>query len=91
MQDLHGSSFNCTTAVGYTWNSVDLFPAPKKLKRSKMFGLYLHALTAHSPTQYKLVSLCSLNTENQERFFGQARAIADACTNHHAETSSHKL
>ena len=64
---------------------VDLFPAPKKLTRSKMFGLYLHALTAHSPTQYELVSLRSLNTENQERFFGQARAIADACTNHHAE------
>ena len=31
---------------------VDLFPAPKKLTRSKMFGLYLHALTTHSPTQY---------------------------------------
>lgn len=45
----------------------------------------LHALTAHSPTQYESACVCSLNTENQERLFGQARGIADACTNHHAE------
>ena len=64
---------------------VDLFPRPKKLTRSKMFGHYLHALTVHSPTQYELASQRSLNTENQERLFGQARAIADTCTNHHAE------
>ncbi len=50
-----------------------------------MFGHYLHALTSHAPTQYELVSLRSLNTENQERLFGQARTKADACTNHHAE------
>ena len=64
---------------------VDLFSTPKKLTVSKMFRHYLHALTAHSPTQYELACLCSLNTENQERLFGQARGIADACTNHHAE------
>lgn len=39
----------------------------RKLTRSKMFGHYLHALTAHSPTQYELTSLRTLNTENQER------------------------
>ena len=60
----------------------DLFPVTKKITRSKMFGHYLHALTAHSPTQYELASLRSLNTE---RLFGQARAIVDTCTNHHAE------
>lgn len=64
---------------------ADLFSTPKKLTVSKMFGHYLHALTAHSPTQYELACLRSLNTENQERLFGQARGIADACTNHHAE------
>ncbi len=46
-----------------------------------MFGLYLHALTAHAPTQYELVCLRSVNTENQERLFGQARQIAQKCTN----------
>ena len=62
----------------------DLFPTLKTISRSKMFGHYLHALTAHSPTQYELACLRSLNTENQERIFGQAR-IAETCTNHHPE------
>ena len=63
----------------------DLLGKPKKLTQSKIFGLYFHALTAHSPTQYKLASLQSLNTENKERLFGQARVIAESCTNHHPE------
>ena len=58
----------------------DLFSAPKKLSKSRM---YVHAITAHSPTQYELSCLRSLNTENLERLFGQARAIAEYCTNHH--------
>lgn len=58
---------------------------PKKLTRSKMFGHYLHTLTAHSPTQYEVASLLSLNTENQERLFGQGMIIAESCTNNHAE------
>ena len=62
-----------------------LFSSPKKLSKSKMFGLYLHSLTAHAPTQYEPCCLRSLNTENQERLFGQARTIAQACTNHHAD------
>lgn len=63
----------------------DLFLTPKTISRSKMFGLYLHALSAHSPTQYELACLRSLNTENQERLFGQGRRIAETCTNHHPE------
>lgn len=63
----------------------DLFSTPKKLTKSKMFGHYLRAITAHSPTQHELASLRSLNTENQERLFGQARSIAESCTNHHPE------
>ena len=63
----------------------DLFGNPHKLSRCKMFGIYVHALTAHSPTQYELASLRSLNTENQERLFGQAWSIAETCTNHHLE------
>ena len=48
-----------------------LFAQPKKLTRTKMFGHYLHALTAHSPEQYELVCQRSINTENQKRLFGQ--------------------
>ncbi len=63
----------------------DLLGKPKNISMSKMFGHYLHAITAHSPTQYELSSLRSLNTENQERLFGQARVIAESCTNHHRD------
>lgn len=50
-----------------------------------MFGHYLHALTTHSPTQYELANLRSLNAENQERLFRKARTTAELCTNHHSE------
>ena len=60
-----------------------LFAQPKKLSRTKMFGHYLHALTAHSPQQYGLVCQRSINTENQVRLFGQAQVIAEMYTNHH--------
>ena len=63
---------------------AQLFQTPPKISRTKFFGHYLHALTAHSPDQYELVCQRSINAENQERFFGQARIIAETCTNHHA-------
>ena len=63
----------------------DLLSSPKEVTHSKLFGHYLHALTAHAPMQYEIACLRSLNTENQERIFGQARAIAQKCTNHHPE------
>ena len=46
--------------------------------RTNTFGIYLHALSTHAPQQYELVTLKSVNTENQERLFGQARRIAAA-------------
>ena len=63
----------------------DLLSTPATLSKIKMFGHYLHALTAHMPTQLELACLRSLNTEGQERLFGQARVIAEACTNHHPD------
>lgn len=33
----------------------ELFYSPKKMSRTKFFGHYLHALTAHCPEQYELV------------------------------------
>lgn len=61
---------------------VKFFHFPQKMTRTKMFSHYLHALTAHAPTQYEIVCLRSINTENQERLFGQARQIARKRTNH---------
>lgn len=63
----------------------DLLSTPAKISKGKMFGHYSHAMTAHLPTQLELACLRSLNTESQERLFGQARGIAEACTNHHPD------
>ena len=63
----------------------DLLSKPVKLSKTCMFGIYLHALTAHSPTQLELACLRSLNTEHQERLFSQIRRIAQKCTNHHPD------
>ena len=45
---------------------------------NKLFGNYLHALVAHAPQQLEIISLRSVNTENQERIFEQARRSATA-------------
>ena len=63
----------------------DLFSIPKTMSKTKMFGHYVHALTAHLPTQLELACLRSLNAESEERLFGQARTIAESCTNHHPD------
>ncbi len=64
----------------------DLFATPKVVTRTPMFGTYLHSLTAHSPQQYEVVCQKSINTENQERLFGQGRAIALATTNRQSQS-----
>ena len=46
-----------------------LFSQPHSVTYDKMFGTYLHALVVHAPRQYEIVSLRSINTENQERIF----------------------
>ena len=63
----------------------DLLSSPKNISKSRMFGHYVHAITAHLPTQLELTCLRSLNTESEERLFGQARKIAELCTNHHPD------
>lgn len=53
--------------------------------RENMFGLYLHSLVAHAPMQFEIVPLSSVNTENQERIFSQARKTATATSNRHPQ------
>ena len=49
----------------------------------KFFGTYLYALVAHAPQQLGIISLRSVNTENQVRIFEQARRSATAASNRH--------
>ena len=62
-----------------------LFTSPKEISYEKCFGLYLHSLVVHAPRQYEIVSLRSINTENQERMFQQIKQIALKCTNRKPE------
>ena len=60
----------------------EVFPAPKE---DKFYGQYVHALTAHIPTQLEIACQRSLNAENQERLFTQIRKIGENCTNRHPD------
>ena len=48
-----------------------------------MFGRYFHALTTHAPLLNRIISLRRLNTEIEERMFGQCKAITRTTSNHH--------
>jgi len=50
-----------------------------------MFGRYFHSLTCHAPLLYRIICLRSLNTEMQERMFGQCKAITRSTSNQHSD------
>ena len=60
---------------------VEVFGCPMTMSKRKMFARYYHALTAHSPLVNCIVPLRLLNTEVEERTFGQCKAIARATSN----------
>ena len=51
----------------------------------RMFGRYFHALISHSPLFFRLASMSALNTEDEERIFGQAKSITKSTSNYHVE------
>ena len=55
------------------------------MTKTRFFGNYLHSLVAHAPLQLEIVSQRSVNTENQERIFSQARKTATATSNRHPQ------
>ena len=62
-----------------------LFSDPKSITRRKMFGRYFHSLTAHAASMFRIISLRSLNTEQHERIFQQAKGITKGTSNNHPE------
>lgn len=64
---------------------VEVFGCPKTMSTRKMFGRYFHALTAHSALVNRIIPLCLLNTEVEERTFGQCKAITRATSNQHTD------
>ena len=62
-----------------------LFPNPKSTTHRRMFGRYYHSITAHAATMFRIVSLRSLNTEQHERIFQQAKGITKGTSNNHPQ------
>ena len=62
-----------------------LFSSPQTVTRRKMFGRYFHSIACHAALMFRIVSLRSLNTEQHERIFQQAKGILRDTTNHHVE------
>ena len=62
----------------------DLFPTTKHISRYRLFGSYIHDLSAHAGLEYEIVCSRSVNAECQERLFAQAKRIALNTTNRHA-------
>ena len=56
---------------------------PKTMSRRKMFGRYFHAITTHSPLLNRIIPPRLLNTELEERMFGQCKAITRTTSNQH--------
>ena len=50
----------------------------------RMFGRYFHALTTYSPLLNRIIAPRLLNTEMEERMFGQCKAITRNTSNQHA-------
>ena len=77
--------YNCTWLHHMLCREV--FPTTRELTRNKFFGTYLHHLCAHAPQQYEVVPLRSINTEHEERLFGQAKQIALNASNRQPENA----
>ena len=60
---------------------VATFAQTRSVTTRRMFGNYFHSLVCHSALTYRQVNLRSLNTEYQERMFGQASNITKQCSN----------
>lgn len=75
--------YNCTW-LHHTLCSL-FFPETKVVTKAVLFGIYLHLLGCHAGPQYELLSLQSVNTESEERLFGQVKRMANQASNRRAE------
>ncbi len=76
------------TQVSVLWLHNNTFVHAKLCKQlfgdaigTSLFGRYFHSIVSHSPLLYRIISLRSINTEMQERYFGQAKQITSGTSN----------
>ena len=55
---------------------IEMIGIPKKLTVRKFYGKYFHSISCHTPALARIISLSSLNSEDEERTFN---AISNIC------------
>ncbi len=76
---LHNVTFSHVIAVR------SIFQSPQVLTYRKLYGIYYHSITCHAPFTSRLISLSSVDTEEEERQFSTINAISKATSNGHPE------
>ena len=62
-----------------------LFNTPQVLTYRKLYGIYYHSITCHAPLTSRLISLSSVDTEEEEREFSTINSISKTTSNGHPE------
>ena len=76
---LHNVTFSHMIAVRR------VFQSPQVLTYRKLYGIYYHSITCHAGFTSRLISLSSVDTEEEERQFSTINAISKATSNGHPE------
>ena len=76
---LHNVAFSHVIAVR------KVIQIPQVLTYRKMFGIYYHSITCHAPFTSRLISLSSVDTEEEEREFSTINSISKSTSNGHPE------
>ena len=76
---LHNVAFSHVIAVR------KVIQIPQVLTYRKMFGIYYHSITCHAPLTSRLISLSSVDTEEEEREFSTINSISKSTSNGHPE------
>lgn len=76
---LHNVTFSHVVAIR------TVFKITEVLTRRKLYGIYYHSITCHAPFTSRLISLSSVDTEEEEREFSTINAISKTTSNGHPE------
>ena len=76
---LHNVTFCHVVAVRKVFHTTEV------LTRRNLYGIYYHSITCHAPFTSRLISLSSVDTEEEEREFSTINSISKTTSNGHPE------
>jgi len=76
---LHNVTFCHVVVIRRAFNTTEV------LTRRKLYGIYYHSITYHAPFTSRLISLSSVDTEEEEREFSTINAISKTSFNGYPE------